>query len=88
MKSVEQYFSIVDNRIEDLQKRLEIAQHKRAHAKSVKAYNRHQLECDMIEKKINYLGRLTNLPLYLAIDTLPPEELAKLKGSRKIPENS
>ncbi len=86
MKSVDQYFSIVTDRMEELQKKLEIAQHKKNYSKGKKSYQRHQLECDMLEKKINYLKRIENLPLLLAIENLPVEELAKLNLSQKLPE--
>lgn len=81
MKSVDQYFSIVDDRIEELKRKLEIAKHKSNYTSSPRAYRRHRLECEMLERKINYLKKLTKLPLLYAIENLPAEDLAKLQLS-------
>ncbi len=81
MKSVNQYFSVVTDRIEELQRKLEIAQHKKMSTKNPK------LECEMLERKINYLRKLENLPLLFAIENLRAEDLRKLHLPQQLPED-
>ncbi len=79
------YFSIVSNRIDELRQELlqvniKVSGLKR-NKKEKKSY---ELEREFILRKISYLEKLINLPLFMYIDSLSNEDISRIQGKGKV----
>ncbi len=87
MENTEKYFSLVSDRIVELQEELKSVQKKKENSTHTKTIERYQLEEDFITKKIAYLSRLVNLPTLILISNLTEEQVEELRRDKKIPED-
>lgn len=85
MKNTQKYFSLVSDRINDLQRELKDLQRKIGQTSSINEIKRYQLEADFIKKKINYLNKIVNLPMLLLISNLSQEQVKEMQQEGKIP---
>lgn len=71
MDKTNKYFALVENRIRDLETKLEKIKNN--------SDSKSKLEVKFLIEKINYLKKLKDLPLYIAINKIPNEELNNLR---------
>ena len=85
MKNTQKYFSLVSDRINDLQEELKDLQRKQGQISTISEIKRYQLEADFIKRKIRYLSRMVNLPMLLLISNLSQEQIEEMQQEGKIP---
>ena len=83
MKNTQKYFSLVSDRINDLQEELKDLQRKQGQISTISEIKRYQLEADFIKRKIRYLSRMVNLPMLLLISNLSQEQIEEMQQEGK-----
>lgn len=88
MNNTKKYFSLVENRIAELQEELASVQTRRLHSTQANTVRKCQLREDFLSNKISYLSKLKDLPMVVLLSNLSDEQIKQLQSEQKIPEGA
>lgn len=86
MNNTKKYFSLVQNRIAELQRELESVRSQRSHTNQIGIIKKCQLREEFLTNKIAHLSKLTDLPMLILLTNLSDEHIQQLQDEQKIPE--